>query len=165
LYDLTVEVLPAPGTVIVQLLEEQAFPTWVACPSRLIKGASLTVRRRTIYAGSSVFLLAHIRIDSENIRRRGRNGHARQKSDELIEDLELQLGSFVVGYMQVRVSYSHSAFPEYKTMQPGAVGVSSLRSRLETTATATLKRRKNLSLWSARPRSCGGSLLDMIRLH
>ncbi|PNY29381.1 Uncharacterized protein TCAP_00706 [Tolypocladium capitatum] len=146
LYNLTVDVLPASGTTVVQVLQEQAFPT-------------------TIYAGSSVFLLAKIQMDPEKARRRSGNGHVRQKSDELMEDLELQLGSSVVGYMHIRVSYSHSAFPEYSSAEADTVGVSSLRSRLETTATATLKPHNALSLWSPRPETSQSHLLQLIERH
>ncbi|KND92999.1 hypothetical protein TOPH_02247 [Tolypocladium ophioglossoides CBS 100239] len=146
LYDLTVDVLPASGTTVVQVLQEQAFPT-------------------TIYAGSSVFLLANIQIDPEKTKRRSGNGHVRQKSDELMEDLELQLGSSMVGYMHIRVSYSHSAFPEYSSAEAATAGVSSLRSRLETTATANLKRHNALSLWSPRPETSQNHLLQLVERH
>ncbi|POR37641.1 Uncharacterized protein TPAR_02161 [Tolypocladium paradoxum] len=146
LYDLTVDILPASGTTIVQVLQEQAFPT-------------------TIYAGSSVFLLAHIRIDPERARRRSGHGHVRQKSDELMEDLELQLGSSMVGYMHIRVSYSHSAFPEYSSAEAATAGLAGLRSRLETTATATLKQHNALSLWSPRPETSQNQLLQLIERH
>ncbi|PHH87518.1 hypothetical protein CDD83_8746 [Cordyceps sp. RAO-2017] len=126
LYDLSVEVSPTPGSTVIQVIQEQAFPT-------------------TIYAGSSVLLLVHIQVDAETRKRPGRSGHVRQQSDELMEDLELQLGSSVAGYMQVRVSYSHSAFPEHATPEADTGGVLSLRSRLETTATASLRRRDVLS--------------------
>uniref|UniRef100_A0A8H7TTL0 Uncharacterized protein n=1 Tax=Bionectria ochroleuca TaxID=29856 RepID=A0A8H7TTL0_BIOOC len=91
LYDLSVEVLPAAQTTVVQVLREQTFPT-------------------TIYAGSSILLLAEIRIDTDQkCLQRPVQGHVRQKSEELIEDLEIQLGSSQFNYMHVKVSYAHSS--------------------------------------------------------
>lgn len=112
-----------------------------------------------------MFLLANIQIDAEKARRRSRNSHVRQKSDELMEDLELQLGSSTVGYMHIRVSYSHSAFPEYSSVEAATAGVSSLRSRLETTATATLKRHNAVSPWSPRPETSQDHLLQLVERH
>ncbi|PHH71205.1 hypothetical protein CDD82_6679 [Ophiocordyceps australis] len=147
LYDLTVQVLPTAGTRVVAIMQEQAFPT-------------------TIYAGSSVFLLAHLEIDLDTHRRRSGTKHVRQKSDELIEDLELELGSSVAGYMRVHVSYSHSAFPEYSGSGAHTVGgVFALRSRLETAATATLKSRRPLSLWSPRPEYLQAHVLSLVERH
>ncbi|PHH65345.1 hypothetical protein CDD81_2757 [Ophiocordyceps australis] len=147
LYDLTVQVLPTAGTRLVTIMQEQAFPT-------------------TIHAGSSVFLLAHLEIDSNTQRRRSGRKHVRQKSDELMEDLELELGSSVAGYMRVHVSYSHSAFPEYSASGAHTVGgVFALRSRLETAATATLKSRRPFSLWSPRPEYPQAHVLSLVERH
>ncbi|PFH60948.1 hypothetical protein XA68_18523 [Ophiocordyceps unilateralis] len=119
LYDLSVAIEPTPGSTIVRVIQEQAFPT-------------------TIYAGSSVLLVVHVQTKARKAKRRN---HVREKSDELMEDLELQLGSGSgSGFMNVRVSYSHSAFPEHKANVAG--GVLGLRSRMETTAGATLSRRQ-----------------------
>ncbi|RDA90864.1 hypothetical protein CP533_3227 [Ophiocordyceps camponoti-saundersi (nom. inval.)] len=110
LYDLTVDIDPTPGWTIVQIIQEQAFPT-------------------TIYAGSSVLLIVHLQRNTQR-----RRQHIRQNSDDLMEDLELQLGTSV--FMNVRVRYSHSAFPEHHR----AEGVLGMRSRMETTAGASLSR-------------------------
>ncbi|ODA78032.1 hypothetical protein RJ55_06635 [Drechmeria coniospora] len=146
LYDLTVEIVPTAGTSIVQSFEEQAFPT-------------------TIYAGSSAFLLAHIRVDCGMTGRSSGPGHIRHQSDELMEDLELQLGSCVAGHMHVRVSYSHSAFPKRAGSEAEATGVSSMRSSLQTTATATLKRRDALSPWSPYPGQSRDQFLQVIERY
>lgn len=93
-----------------------------------------------------------------------RNAHLRQKSDELIEDLEIQLGSSQVTYMQIRVSYAHSAFPE--SSYPGTMaGVSSVSSRMEMKATASLKRHNTLSPWSPRPAPHPNLLFPLIERH
>ncbi len=61
--------------------------------------------------GSRLLLLAHVRFDSGTASDRPRGGHQRQKSDDLIDDLELQLGTTATDYLQVRLTYCHSGFP------------------------------------------------------
>ncbi|PHH60516.1 hypothetical protein CDD80_1593 [Ophiocordyceps camponoti-rufipedis] len=120
LYDLGVAVEATGEATVVRVIQEQAFPT-------------------TIYAGSSVLLLAQIALKTKPQPR-----HTRQKSDELIEHLELQLGASATPQpatlLHVRVSYSHSAFPEQQlsSTTDKAAGVVSLRSRMETVAGADL---------------------------
>ncbi|RDA84689.1 hypothetical protein CP532_2773 [Ophiocordyceps camponoti-leonardi (nom. inval.)] len=121
LYDLTVDIEPTPGWTIVQIIQEQAFPT-------------------TIYAGSSLLLIVHVQRKTQSQGRRLRHQqqqhqHTRQNSDDLMEDLELQLGTSV--FMNVRVRYSHSAFPEHHNKAEGVLG---MRSRMETMAGASLGR-------------------------
>lgn len=118
----------------------------------------------TIYAGSSILLLAQIQLGLDDHPSPRRNTHVRQKSDELIEDLEIQLGSSRVTYMQIKVSYAHSAFPEY--CRPDAVkGVSGMSSRMETKAAASLKRHNTLSPWSPRPAPSPNPLFPLIERH
>lgn len=108
-------------------------------------------------------LLAEVRF-SENEPPLRTVGHVRQKSDELIEDLELQLGHSRVSYMQIRISYAHSAFPDdYRS--EAVVGVSSIQSRTETLATATLKRHSTVSPWSPRPTPAPNPLFQLIEKH
>ncbi|CAH0048788.1 unnamed protein product [Clonostachys solani] len=134
LYDLSVEVLPAAQTTVIQVLREQTFPT-------------------TIYAGSSILLLAEIRIDADQkCLQRPVQGHVRQKSEELIEDLEIQLGSSQFNYMHVKVSYAHSVFPESDGSE---TGISNMHSRLETVATASLKPGQEALGWQQSKRSNG----------
>ncbi|RCI09566.1 hypothetical protein L249_4049 [Ophiocordyceps polyrhachis-furcata BCC 54312] len=127
LYDLTVDIEPTPGWTMVQTIQEQAFPTK--------KRANIKVS--TIYAGSSLLLVVHVQRKTQGRRRRQQQQqqHARQNSDDLMEDLELQLGTSV--FMNVRVRYSHSAFPEHHNKAEGVLG---MRSRMETTAAASLSR-------------------------
>lgn len=81
-----------------------------------------------------------------------------------MEELELHLGSSLAGQLQVRVSYSHSAFPEY-TRRERVTGVSGLRSRLETTATVSLRRHDALSPWSLGHEPSQDHLLQLIEGH
>lgn len=82
-----------------------------------------------------------------------------------MEDLELELGSSAVGFMHIRVSYSHSAFPEQTAAEPDAAGVFGLRSRLETTATASLVKRDADSMWSPRPEPLQSHILPLVQRH
>lgn len=66
--------------------------------------------------------------------------------------------------MQIRITYSHSAFAEYpETLRPN--GVSCLSSRLETTATASLKRHNRQSNWCSPPLANTGGLLEVMKRH
>lgn len=76
--------------------------------------------------------------------------HWRQSSDELMADLENQLGDSQMAYMKVRVTYSHSAFSDYFGHEI-LVGVSQRCTRLETTVVAALKQHNCSSAWSPRP--------------
>lgn len=83
-----------------------------------------------------------------------------------MEDLELELGSSAVGFMHIRVSYSHSAFPEQAAAEPDVAGVSGLRSRMETTATASLmKQHDAFSMWSPRPEPLQSHILPLVQRH
>jgi hypothetical protein len=90
--------------------------------------------------------------------------HLRQRSDELIEDLELQLGTSQFPYMDIRVLYSHSAFPAQDCLEAVA-GVVSVHSRMTTTAVASLKRQNDRSPWSPRLDSTPNILFPLIEAH
>ena len=66
--------------------------------------------------------------------------------------------------MEIRVSYSHSAFPD-DCRSETMTGVSSIRSRMETVATATLKRHSTASPWSPRPTPAPNPLFQLIERH
>ncbi|KAI5463337.1 hypothetical protein BGZ63DRAFT_381172 [Mariannaea sp. PMI_226] len=96
------------------------------------------------------------------------HGHARQTSEDLIEDLEAELGDCDVGYAHVRLSYCHTAFPS--TMDPEALtekssSVSSVQSRVDTVATASVKIHNSLSLWSRPNPPRVGCLQPIIERH
>lgn len=163
LYDLTVEALPSEQVTIVQILREQPFPTYVASRDHHKNQAHIP---RTLCAGSSILLLAQLCLDTNasipSIPKA--STHIRQRSDDLMEDLEFQLGSSTLNYMQVRVSYSHSGFPEFCNVDTMA-GVSNMCSRMETTATACLKRHNMRSPWSPPPAPTPNPLFQLIERH
>lgn len=119
---------------------------------------------RAVYSGSSVFLLVQIQFDAKVADLMKQHKNRRQRSDELIADLEAQLGDSQVAYMHLCVSYRHSAFPEYSGPEVLA-GISYLQSQMRTTATASLKRNNALSRWSPRPASNLDCLREVVRRH
>lgn len=76
----------------------------------------------------------------------------------------MQLGSSRVSYMDIRVSFSHSAFPEFSSSEV-MTGVSSTRTRMDTMATASLKRHNTLSPWSPPPAPAPNPLFQLIERH
>lgn len=121
--------------------------------------------RSTICAGSSILLLAEVSVERSQLRPTPRKDkHRRQQSDELIEDLEFELGDTRMDYMQIRVSYSHSFFPNIVTIET-LDGVSNLQSTMETMATASLKVCNGQSVWSPLPAPAPNALFQLIVQH
>ncbi len=85
-------------------------------------------------------------------------------SDELMEDLEYQLGSTLTEYLQVRVAYRHSGFPQHPTATLGR-GVAGVCTTMETCATAIIKRHNSSSPWSPRPAPQPNPLFEIIASH
>ncbi|KAK3943891.1 hypothetical protein QBC46DRAFT_351178 [Diplogelasinospora grovesii] len=141
LYDVSVEVLPTSNTAIVEVLEDESRPI------------------RTLYPGSRLLVVACVRFLSRDAPPRSRK-HSRQKSDDLMEDLEYQLGSGMMEYLQVRLTYRHSAFTQQQQQYHSEMdasferdGVTGLQTKVETTAVAVIKRHNSSSLWSPRPKA------------
>ncbi|KAL7950310.1 hypothetical protein V8C42DRAFT_310130 [Trichoderma barbatum] len=143
--NLKVDILPTPKSSLLQITCQQQFPT-------------------TMFVGSSILLLVHVACQSRTASSSPRQQkHTRQRSDELMEDLQLQLGDSLMAYMRICVSYSHSAFP-FK-LASGAAEVSSLHTKLSTTAEATIKLHNSLSPWSPHPIPVEGRVLSLIKRH
>lgn len=117
-----------------------------------------------MYSGSTVLIVAKVRF-RENLRSVTRQAHPMQhNSDELIEDLVLQLGDAHVPFMHICTTYCHSAFPEYGG--PDLIsGLTHVQSRIETTATASLKRNNVLSSWSPISPSNSDAIFDLMKRH
>ncbi|KAG6015499.1 hypothetical protein E4U54_003430 [Claviceps lovelessii] len=135
LYDLTAEVYSTQDATVVEVIQEQSWPT-------------------TIYAGTSVLLIVHVQLHGTDDK--AARGHSRCRSEELMEELELQLGDIRTQLLSVKVSYLHSAFPMINHASSTEDGLCHLESRMETTATAVLLRSCNDSVWASRRR--GASL-------
>ncbi|KAG6008376.1 hypothetical protein E4U21_004580 [Claviceps maximensis] len=136
LYDLTAEVQSTQDATVVEVIQEQSWPT-------------------TIYAGTSVLLIVHLRLHGTNDK--GAQGHSRCRSEELIEELELQLGDTRTQLLHVKISYLHSAFPTIDNARSTKDGLCHLESRMETTATAALVPRCKDSVWASRTRGASSS--------
>ncbi|OAA47708.1 hypothetical protein NOR_02198 [Metarhizium rileyi] len=144
LYDLTMEVSAVPGTAILDVVHEQSWPT-------------------TIYAGTSVLVMVHIRLHTTT--RGTEMGHARPKSNELMEELERQLGDVQTQLMNIRVLYHHSAFPEIVNVELPQSGLCHLQSRMETTATAAIAWKSRSSVWSPKSKAPQNSLFPLLVQH
>ena len=110
---------------------------------------------RTIYAGTSVLLIVHLQLHGKDDK--GSRGHIRCRSEELMEELELQLGDVRTQLLTVNISYLHSAFPTINNARSTEDGLCHLESRMETTATAALVRSRSDSVWASRTRGASSS--------
>ncbi|KAH7160800.1 hypothetical protein EDB81DRAFT_326936 [Dactylonectria macrodidyma] len=146
--DLSVEVLPTGSSSILQVLREQTLPSF-------------------LHAGSSILILAQIQIEVKKATpvRKSSSGHNRQNSADLMEDLAAELGDSQIGYAHIRVSYRHSAFPTLRDVTRLGGGVSSVQSRVDTVATASVKIHNMLSPWSPPPLRGAESLFPLIGRH
>ncbi|KAG5976853.1 hypothetical protein E4U56_001099 [Claviceps arundinis] len=145
LYDLTAEVHSTQDATVVEVIQEQSWPT-------------------TIYAGTSVLLIVHLQLNVAD--KQGAWGHSRCRSEELMDELELQLGDVQNQLMSVKISYLHSAFPKIDNPCSTEDGLCHLESRMETTATAALVRNCGGSVWASRNRaSLQSSLFPLMVQH
>ncbi|CAJ2513587.1 Uu.00g017060.m01.CDS01 [Anthostomella pinea] len=142
LYDLRVDILPTAQSTIIDQLDD-----------------NLT---RTIKPGSSMLVLAHIRLSAPQPQRY--KGTPEDESNDLIADLEYQLGGVRAKYLQVRVKYCHSGFPALKQTSL-TESVSTCETRLETAATGVIERRSSMSAWSPRLMPSCNPLLGIIASH
>ena len=120
-----------------------------SCDSSVLEIIGNLHESKTIYAGETHLILAKLRI----ARVTKATSHIRESStsDELIADLESHLGDIVTSYLSVRLTYKHSGFLHYKrTAINWEGGMSSHTTRLQTEASAVIKRRNLQSAWSPR---------------
>ncbi|KAL2023012.1 hypothetical protein VTK56DRAFT_3922 [Thermocarpiscus australiensis] len=152
LRDVSVEILPTAMSTIVEVLNNK-------------------VRAKSIfYPGSRLLVVVHVRLLPAA--RPQLRTHIRQSSDDLIEDLERHLGGTTTEYLQVRMTYQHSAFP-HKRVSPGVTGnalapdgIVSVQTTIQTTAVAAIKRHNFASPWSPHPpASQPNDLFEIITSH
>ncbi|UKZ84983.1 uncharacterized protein TrAFT101_000861 [Trichoderma asperellum] len=118
-----------------------------------------------MFVGSSVLLLVQVVLQPKTALPSPRqHKHSRQTSEELMEDLQLQLGDSIMEYVSIHVSYSHSAFPLQRAAT-GATEVFTLQTRLVTKAEATIKLHNVLSPWSPHPIPTRDRLFSVIESH
>lgn len=100
---------------------------------------------RTLGNGERTLLLAQVLIKSP--RSLKQPGHVKRRSDELIDDLEYQLGDSNLEYIRVSVKYNHSAF--FCQSRPDIIdNITEGGTKLETFATAVIKQHNHRSPWS-----------------
>ncbi|GAB1318941.1 hypothetical protein MFIFM68171_09151 [Madurella fahalii] len=85
---------------------------------------------------------------------------SRSNSDELMEDLEYRLSGATTEYLEIRVTYRHSGFPQERARTtagadalPPLDSVASVQTTIQTTAVATIKRHDFASPWSRHVRA------------
>ncbi|RYP32364.1 hypothetical protein DL767_005229 [Monosporascus sp. MG133] len=141
LYDIKIEVLPTAHSSVIDIIDDGI---------------------RMISPGSSLLILAYVDVDASKPPQA--SGKHKHEPDDLIADLEFQLGSVKTEYIQVRLSYCHSGFPMLEDVSTTS-GISSRRSRIETTAVGVVKRHNTTSIWSPRPTPASNALFPIIASH
>jgi hypothetical protein len=125
---------------------------------------------KIIYAGETHLILAKLRIAKAT----KASSHIRESStsDEIMADLENHLGGAVTSYLTVRLTYKHSGFLNYNpTSIDWEGGMSSHMTKLQTEASAFIKRHNLQSAWSPRTsRELNGPLevnplIKLIEMH
>jgi len=92
-------------------------------------------------------------------------------SDEVMADLETQLGDSLYPYLTVRLAYKHSGFRNHKSSSLISAGMSSHTTRLQTEATAVINRHDPDSVWSPRASrtintpSEANRLVELVQTH
>jgi hypothetical protein len=125
---------------------------------------------KTVYAGETHLILVKLRVAKVN----KATSHIRESStsDEIMADLENHLGGAVTSYLTVRLTYKHSGFLNYKRVAVDwEGGMSSHTTRLQTEASAYIKRHNLQSAWSPRTSQELNSplevnpLINLIEMH
>ncbi|KAK4193692.1 hypothetical protein QBC35DRAFT_421860 [Podospora australis] len=140
LYDVSVDIMPTVKSTILEVVDDKACAI------------------STLYPGSRLLVVVHVRLSPAASPRQRRN--PQQSSDDLMEDLEHHLGSTMTEYLQVRLNYRHSGFPQQQKPRATAngktsmhEGITSVQTTIQTTATAVIKRHNASSPWAPRLRS------------
>ncbi|KAI0888938.1 uncharacterized protein GGS22DRAFT_65182 [Annulohypoxylon maeteangense] len=141
LYNVRVDILPATGGSIINLMGDTVI--------------------RTMSPGSSLLILVCIQPGASKFQK---SKTSKCDSDNLIADLELELGDVRIEYIHVRVNYCHSGFPAFRSTLIED-GITNYQTRLETTATGTINRYNPASAWSPRQTRMPNHLFTIIASH
>ncbi|KAI0457613.1 hypothetical protein F5B21DRAFT_512612 [Xylaria acuta] len=114
LYNLQVGVFPTSQSAIIEVIEDD--------------------KKRILSLGSTVLVLAKIQIDC---RRRQPDRAIVRKSNELIANLESELGLASIKYLQVCLQYHHSGFSTLNNVM-AIDGTADYQTQLMTTATGVI---------------------------
>ncbi|KAG7117575.1 hypothetical protein HYQ44_006200 [Verticillium longisporum] len=85
LFDIRINIQPLMGAFIIELLQDDPIPT-------------------TLYAGSTILILAHIRLKSQPASIVSSISASRQQSDDLMDDLEFHLDSSVRDHLSISLT-------------------------------------------------------------
>ncbi|KAK1965131.1 hypothetical protein LY78DRAFT_108919 [Colletotrichum sublineola] len=129
IHSMSVQIIPTGNNCILDIIQDNPIPT-------------------TLGNNETILLLVHVLLDQPRPVKEA--GHVRQRSDELIEDLQYHLGDYRLDYVQVVVKYNHSAFPPQPRSE-AIDGVVEMGTRLETSVKAIIKHRNCQSPWSPCP--------------
>ncbi|KAI1461367.1 hypothetical protein F4805DRAFT_280017 [Annulohypoxylon moriforme] len=141
LYNIRVDILPTAEGIVIDLVGDTLI--------------------RTISPGSSILILACIQPGASNFQKSRAIKH---DPDNLIADLEFELGDVQTEYIHVRVNYCHSGFPAFKNTLIED-GITNYQTRLETTAAGTIRRYNPASTWSPRQTRMSNPLFTIIASH
>lgn len=163
LYDIKVDVEATAHSSVLEVIENYSAPSTLALGSRLL-------------------VLANVDLRLPNYSRL--MGHVRSQSDELMEDLEHQLGSAACDYLNVNLIYRHTAFsPGPNDDDPSdndgnvaagggggggssnTTGVTGAQTKIRTTFTASITRHNAASPWSPPPAPAPNRLVGIIAAH
>lgn len=116
-----------------------------------------------------MLLVAHVYLPS--FPRCSLRTHTRQRSDDLIEDLERHLAGAITEYLQVRVTCRHSGFPQRHVQTGSSVrivpfnSITDVDTICQSTATAAINRQNMASPWSPHPQSGLNLLFNVVASH
>ncbi|KAJ4389975.1 hypothetical protein N0V93_007448 [Gnomoniopsis smithogilvyi] len=147
LYDLHIEVESTHNSRVLEVVEHDASPN-------------------IFTAGSKALVLVNVELDLTNFSRL--RGHIRSRSDELMEDLENQLGSLQYEYLKVNLVYRHSIFSSAAVFPGNASsigGITKSDTKIRTDFTAAINRYDAASPWSPPPAPAPNRLVGVIAAH
>lgn len=143
LCDIKIDIEPTANSAVLEVIENFSAPT-------------------SLSPGSAILVLVNVELNLVNYSRI--RGHIRSNSDDLIEDLEDQLGSAQCEYLTVSLIYQHSAFAP--GIRDAKSGVTRAQTIIRTAYTAVVNRHNSASLWSPPPAPAPNHrLLSIIAAH
>lgn len=143
LCDIKIDIEPTTNSAILEVIENFSAPT-------------------SLSPGSAILVLVNVELNLVNYSRI--RGHIRSNSDDLIEDLEDQLGSAQCEYLTVSLVYQHSAFAP--GIRDASSGVTRAQTKIRTAYTAAVNRHNAASPWSPPPAPAPNHrLLGIIAAH
>lgn len=161
LYDLRVNIEPTKNSRVVEVIEHEVTPTY-ALSIKKWRIIVLTAEYRQFTAGCKALVLVNIELQLDSLPQL--RGHVRSQSDELMDDLEHQLGSAQCEYMSVNLIYRHSAF-SFTSGADDSNGVVKPQTKIRTTFIATLAQHNAASPWSPPPAPTPNRLVRIIAAH